>query len=79
MERTRAASDRIDEPLEILQMPNDKHTVRGNNLNDPDARPADIADHEQRTTETRDEETHTGDRQDVEGHTPKIPGQPGNR
>jgi hypothetical protein len=77
MERSRARPYRIDEPLEILLMPNDKHTVRGNNLNDPDARPADIADHEQRTNETRTEETHTGDGQDVEGHTPKIPGKSG--
>jgi hypothetical protein len=58
-------------------MPHDKRTARGNNLNDPDSRPADIADHDRRTEETRDEEAQTGDQQDTEGHTPKIPGKSG--
>lgn len=60
-------------------MPNDNATVHGNNLNDPDQRPADIADHEQRTQETREEETDTGGKQDDEGHTPKVPATPASR
>ena len=54
-------------------MPNDKPIVKGNNLNDPHPRPADIADHKERTRETREEASQTGDKQDVEGHTPKLP------
>ena len=54
-------------------MPNDKPIVKGNNLNDPDPRPADAADHGERTQETREEESQMGDRQDVEGHPPNLP------
>ena len=54
-------------------MAHDKHDQRGENLNDPHARPADIADHEDRVVETRQEQTQTGGKHDDQGHTPKIP------
>jgi hypothetical protein len=57
-------------------MPHDKSRVRGNNLNDPDASPADVADHLQRTTQNRDDEARTGGRQDDQGHTPQVPQTP---
>lgn len=55
-------------------MPNDKSNARGDNINDPDASPSDIADHQQRTEETRKEETQTGGDHDDQGHTPQVPG-----
>ncbi len=55
-------------------MAHDKHDQRGENLNDPDAKPADAADHEERTDEARQEEPLTGGRHDDQGHTPQIPG-----
>ncbi|WP_122663454.1 hypothetical protein [Pseudomonas viridiflava] len=57
-------------------MPHDKRTNRGNNLNDPEQSPADIADHQQRTRESRTEEAQTGNQQDDQGHAPKVPTQP---
>ncbi|MFK7698212.1 hypothetical protein [Pseudomonas caspiana] len=55
-------------------MPHDKRNNQGNNLNDPEQHPADIADHQQRTEETLEEQEQTGGRQDNEGHAPKVPG-----
>jgi hypothetical protein len=55
-------------------MAHDKHDQRGINLNDPDARPADAADHEDRVDEMREEKSVTGGEHDDQGHTPKIPG-----
>jgi len=43
------------------------------NINDPDASPADIADHQQRTEETRQEQEQTGGDNDDQGHAPKVP------
>lgn len=60
-------------------MAHDKRTVRGDNINDPDASPADIADHQQRTEETRQEEEQTGGDHDDQGHTPKVPDSTGPR
>lgn len=40
----------------------------GNNLNDPEQKPADVADHEQ-----REEQRRTGGPHDSEGHTPRLP------
>lgn len=57
-------------------MPNDKRTVRGDNINDPDASPADIADHQQRTAETRAEQEQTGGDHDDQGHTTQVPDAP---
>lgn len=54
-------------------MAHDKHDLHGENLNDPHARPADIADHEDRVDESRQEQTQTGGEHDDQGHTPKIP------
>jgi hypothetical protein len=59
---------------EHAEMPKDKANSQGNNLNDPDQSPAEIADHEQRTKETREEHAQTGGEHDIQGHTPKIPG-----
>jgi hypothetical protein len=54
-------------------MAHDKQQQRGENLNDPDAKPADAADHEDRVDETRTEEPLTGGRHDDQGHTPQVP------
>jgi len=54
-------------------MAHDKHDLHGENLNDPHARPADIADHEDRVDESRQEQTQTGGEHDDQGHTTKIP------
>ncbi|MCD5973634.1 hypothetical protein [Pseudomonas quasicaspiana] len=55
-------------------MPQDKRDLPGNNLNDPEQHPADIADHQERTEEAREEEAQTGGQQDDQGHAPKVPG-----
>ncbi|MEQ7918313.1 hypothetical protein ABQX22_03910 [Xanthomonas sp. WHRI 1810A] len=55
-------------------MAQDKHDQRGINLNDPDARPSDAADHEDRVDEMREEKSVTGGEHDDQGHTPKVPG-----
>jgi hypothetical protein len=54
-------------------MAHDKQQQRGENLNDPHAKPADAADHEDRVDETRTEEPLTGGRHDDQGHTPQVP------
>jgi hypothetical protein len=54
-------------------MSDEKRNAHGDNINDPDARPADIADHQQRTEETREEEVETGGPHDDQGHTPHLP------
>jgi hypothetical protein len=58
-------------------MPHDKRNDRGNNPNDPDESPADIADHQQRNDESREEQAQTGGQHDDQGHTPKVPAGPG--
>jgi len=45
----------------------------GEKINDPDAKPADVADDRDRTQETREEESLTGGEHDNAGHTPKVP------
>ena len=45
----------------------------GEKINDPDAKPADVADDRDRTRETRGEESLTGGEHDNAGHTPKVP------
>jgi hypothetical protein len=42
------------------------------NLNDPDAKPADLADHQHRTDEARVDAALTGGRNDNQGHTPRL-------
>lgn len=53
--------------------PNDAH-IPGEKLNDPDARPADVADDRDRTRETREDQPLTGGEHDDAGHTPQVPG-----
>lgn len=50
----------------------DAHTP-GEKINDPDARPADVADDRERTQETRKEQPLTGGKNDDAGHTPTVP------
>ena len=50
-----------------------KGNPHGNNLNDPEQKPADVGDHQQRTDEHREEQRQTGGPQDSQGHTPKLP------
>ena len=57
-------------------MTTDKRNLRGDNINDPDASPADVADHLTRTDETRKEEQRTGGDHDDQGHTAKVPDSP---
>lgn len=57
-------------------MQNDKRKVRGDNINDPEASPSDIADHLERTEETREEIDQTGGVHDDQGHTAKVPHSP---
>jgi hypothetical protein len=45
----------------------------GEKINDPDAKPADVADDRDRTEETRKEQPLTGGEHDDAGHTPKVP------
>ena len=45
----------------------------GEKINDPHAKPADVADDRRRTEETRKEEPLTGGEHDDAGHTPKVP------
>lgn len=47
--------------------------IPGEKLNDPDARPADVADDRDRTDDVREDEPLTGGNHDDAGHTPKVP------
>ncbi|WP_296254889.1 MULTISPECIES: hypothetical protein [unclassified Pseudomonas] len=47
--------------------------IRGEKINDPDAKPADVADDRDRTKEARKEQPLTGGEHDDAGHTPKVP------
>ncbi len=47
--------------------------VPGEEINDPDARPADIADDRDRRDESRQEQPLTGGKHDNAGHTPQVP------
>lgn len=60
-------------------MPHDKANDQGNNLNDPEQKPADVADHQQRIDESREEQAQTGGQHDDQGHSPKIPTGPAKR
>jgi hypothetical protein len=52
--------------------PNNAH-IPGEKLNDPDARPSDVADDRERTEDVREDEPLTGGNHDDAGHTPKVP------
>lgn len=52
--------------------PHDAH-IPGEKLNDPGARPADVADDRDRTDDVREDEPLTGGHHDDAGHTPKVP------
>jgi len=45
---------------------------RRENLNDPDATPADLADHQRRREDARVDAEMTGGRNDNQGHTPRL-------
>ncbi|HXR00254.1 MAG TPA: hypothetical protein VN798_07695 [Pseudomonas sp.] len=47
--------------------------IRGEELNDPDAKPADVADDRDRNRESRQEQPLTGGKHDDAGHTPQVP------
>jgi hypothetical protein len=55
-------------------MTSDQPHVPGEDLNDPKAKPADVADDRERRRESRQDESLTGGDNDVAGHTPKVPG-----
>ncbi|MBU1332353.1 MAG: hypothetical protein KJ884_04670 [Gammaproteobacteria bacterium] len=42
------------------------------NLNDPDAKPADLADHQRRREDAQVDAELTGGRNDNQGHTPRL-------
>ena len=54
-------------------MTNHDAHIPGEKLNDPDARPADVADDRYRTDDVREDEPLTGGDHDDAGHTPKVP------
>jgi hypothetical protein len=47
--------------------------VPGEDINDPNANPADVADDRARREESREEQRLTGGKHDDAGHTPKVP------
>ncbi|SEI61983.1 hypothetical protein [Pseudomonas sp. NFR16] len=55
-------------------MTSDQPHVPGEDLNDPKAKPADVADDRERRRESRQDEPLTGGDNDIAGHTPKVPG-----
>lgn len=54
-------------------MTDPKAHTPGEKINDPDAKPADVADDRDRTQETRKEQSLTGGKHDDVGHNPKVP------
>ncbi|TDV72854.1 hypothetical protein [Pseudomonas sp. LP_7_YM] len=55
-------------------MSTSKAPTPGEKINDPHAKPADVADDRERTQEARKEQPLTGGKHDDAGHTPKVPG-----
>ncbi len=47
--------------------------VPGEEINDPNATPADVADDRDRRKESSEEQRLTGGKHDDAGHTPKVP------